>query len=1102
MLKLCVIAVMSAVCAVASSARAADKPLYAPPGEWVRAVPIPDQASGADGAASQILLQSEQTRFGPQGDEFFQEYATKILTPQGLSDAGNFILPWDPDTDTLTIHRLNIIRDGKVIDQLAGGKNVTILRRETNLEMGMLDGALTATVQPTGLQVGDVVDIAYTTLSHDPVLRDHTVGFAGPYQSGVIGRYYMHVAWPKSKPVRWRATDGMPKPQVAQTAQGAELLIDQANVSVPKAPAKAPYRFKVLGLIEFSQFADWSELSALMAPLYAKAAALAPESSLKAEIQAIAAASSDPEVRAGAALKLVEDKTRYVALSLNGGGYVPADADLTWSRRFGDCKGKTALLLALLQALGVDAEPVLVNTEHGDGMDQRLPELLFDHVIVRAHIKGRDYWLDATRQGDRDLELLTTPYYRWVLPVRATGATLEPLKPGPFADPNFESIVKLDATGGLDVPAPAHVQRVYRGEDGLDMYLNLSNRSRADAERDMKDYWRRKISWVDPKTASFAFDEATHTTTLTMDGLAKIEWSPSGGARDFTAYDSSLGFEANFDREPGLHQDAPYEVAYPSYNKWTVIVRLPNKGIGFDLLNAHEDKTVAGVRYQRESSIDADGVATLTAIDQALAPEFPAAEARTAAAALRQMSQYTGAIRAGGSQVMLTRCLEQTADANIANCSAIIEDKTSKSEDLAAAYGQRGRWRVSRHESDLALKDLDKAITLNPHSVGSLVNRGEAHRSRREFDLAIADYDQALALKSNDTAALVDRGLSRIGKGEFDKAIADFDAALRVSPDLHIARVDRALAYRGGGNVDLAMADLDSVLKQKPDYAWAHFIRGGLRAQTAQFDKALEDFDEAVRLDPNSAENLIARGSLHADRSRFDLALMDFDAALRLQPESSAAYYGRGRAEMGKQDFAAVIRDMDSVDRLTPNQPGPSVMRSIIYRNQGQTDLALKQANQAIRFNPNVPEPYRARSAAYEKLGQWDQAIADADKAAELLRGSPAALNGQCWVRAEAGRDLDRALAFCDAALKLAPSSAAIVDSRGFVHFRKGQLTEAMSDYDAALKLSAKQSSSLFMRGLAKRRLGDTAGGDADIAAAKAMAPKVAEGYAALGVMP
>src|SRR5207237_3849325 len=141
------------------------------------------------------------------------------------------------------------------------------------------------------------------------------------------------------------------------------------------------------------------------APLYEKASEIAPTSPIKAEADAIAARTKDPKARAFAALQLVEDKTRYFFLGMGDGGYVPANAEDTWARRFGDCKAKTALLLALLKNLGLDAEPVLVNLGGGDGLDELPPALAnFNHVIVRVKINGQSYWLDGTRTDDRNPE--------------------------------------------------------------------------------------------------------------------------------------------------------------------------------------------------------------------------------------------------------------------------------------------------------------------------------------------------------------------------------------------------------------------------------------------------------------------------------------------------------------------------------------------------------------------------------------------------------------------------------------------------------------------------------------------------------------------------
>jgi len=136
------------------------------------------------------------------------------------------------------------------------------------------------------------------------------------------------------------------------------------------------------------------------------------------------------------------------------------------------------------------------------------------------------------------------------------------------------------------------------------------------------------------------------------------------------------------------------------------------------------------------------------------------------------------------------------------------------------------------------------------------------------------------------------------------------------------------------------------------------------------------------------------------------------------------------------------------------------------------------------------------RARAYAALGKPAEAQADLSSIGE----SADVLNWRCFARAVANLTLDEALNECDAAIRLAPAAPHILDSRGFVRFRRGEFAKAMADFDAALVLDPKQAESLYLRGLAKRRLGDSQGGAADVSAAEALDAQVARTYAEYGV--
>jgi tetratricopeptide (TPR) repeat protein len=881
------------------SALAADQPQYAPPPAWVIAAAIPTPPSQTANAAIQLLLTDRQMRFGADSDEFYSDVAFRVLTPAGLTLVNSLAPSWNPETDTLTFHKFDLIRDGKVIDLLGGGKKVTVVRRETNLELAMLDGDLTAALQPEGLQVGDIVELSMTLARSDPVMHGYSQGVDGLRHLGVASRVRIRAIWPAAKPIRWRATDGMPTPKLVHTADETELTVDMNDVEAPKPPAGAPGRFADVGLLQFSQFPDWAAVSSLMAPLYEKAEALSADSPLRLEAQKIAAASADPKARAEAALRLVQDQLRYAFIGMNLGGVVPADADVTWRRRFGDCKGKTVVLLALLHQLGVSAQPALVDAAGGDGLGQQLPSVGFDHVLVRATIAGRVYWLDGTRSGDRRLDEIRVPNFHWALPVQASGAELVKLEPADLDQAGFESLVRLDASSGLDAKAPAHVEHLLRGDTAVGWNLILTSAGRADAERALRDYWRGRLPWIDVKTADFAFDHAHRVMRLIMDGSATMDWADDGGVRDFQIADSSLGYDASFKREAGLRADAPFAVGFPSYNLWTVVITLPKGGAGFGLIEGGDvDQTVAGVRYQRHTRIEG-GVVTMVASDRAVAPEFPASEADADAVKLHELAAHDVTVRA-----------------EVAQPSAGDDALTSAPPTDAAGFAIRGAGFLARKDYVHALADLDQAVKLEPSSSKYVYDRGVAYFENHQDDLAMADFGHALQLNPTDVFALDARGEIYLFRGDIRRAQTDFAAAASAAPgDLQRLRRETS-AYEDSGHYDEAVRLLDEQIAKSPS-ARLYNHRCWVRGESGHdLSKAIDDCNAALKLQPDDSATLDSRAFVELRLGSLDSALSDYNAALNQAPAQAASLYGRGLVERRRGDAGKGDADIAAARQL------------------------------------------------------------------------------------------------------------------------------------------------------------------------------------------
>ena len=618
-----------AILLAAGSAQAASRQVqYGPPPIWVIPAPPPTEAPTPDGAPVRVVYNDLQTRLGTDGDEMYISYRVKLLTPEALT-LGNTRATWNAGSDDIFVHALKIYRGDRVIDVLADNK-FQVIQREDNLDYAMLDGQMTAVLQTPGLQVGDEIAFAATIRRKDPTLGDRSYGAIQIPSTGQLGAYRMRLVWPDGRPVQWRATPDLGTLSPVARDGRNELTQELRDPKSAIIADGAPPRVNLRRTIEYSGFASWADVSHHVQPLFDAAATLAPNSPVREEARKIAQRISDPVARAEAALRLVQDRIRYVYVGLDGGNFRPATADETWSRRFGDCKAKTVLLIALLRELGVSAEPVLGNTAGGDGTNERLPSpTVFNHVLVRATIGGRAYWLDGTRLGDRSLATLPPPPFRWALPVRSGAVDLEPVAAEPPVAPQLVQVIAIDASQGFTVPARYRTQQVLRGDGVAGMRTALAGLAADDAVREQKAYWRGQMNDVEPETVSWRYDEGQGALVLAMEGDGKLDWE-GDDAEGRSLHIPGAGFTPPDENKRPKEQDqtAPWLTDYPRYRCWVTTIRLPPAGRkrGWTYLSEPVNRRLGGVAYWREAELR-DGVMRTVMSRRVYAPEITAAEA-------------------------------------------------------------------------------------------------------------------------------------------------------------------------------------------------------------------------------------------------------------------------------------------------------------------------------------------------------------------------------------------------------------------------------------------------------------------------------------------
>jgi len=936
---------------------------------WV-APPLNDAPTPATGdAALRTLTIDHQLRFDAGGTHTYTFQRYQVLTRQGLGSVGTVSLVWSPASETVQVHALRLIRDGQIIDVLASQEFETI-RRENNLESAMLDGQLTATLQPRDIRVGDILEFAFTVHDTLGVLAPHLEAFDSASSDETIDHYRLRAHWSDAHPIRVSAT--APWADVRPRRAGGDWLyeIDARNLTPEQVPNDVPVRFLLSRTIQFTDFESWADASRLMAPLYEKGATLEADSPLLAEIERIRAENDTDAGRAAAALRLVEDQVRYLALAMGEGNYVPMTADEVWRSRYGDCKGKTVLLLALLKGLGIEAEAALVSTRWGDGLDAQLPLLSwFDHVIVRATVDGRIYWMDGTRIGDRGLDSLVPPGWRWSLPVRAAGAGLEAIEQPPLTVPPMDVLVEMDAREGLDADAGMMIDLLYRGD-----YATALRRQFGSVPQDQLETMLRSqfdndsgmtISGVETR-----FDEAANELHLIMRGTSRMSWVNGSGGRVMALPDSALNLVAGAERKGVLagFKDHPYAIGHPAMSRSTFRIILPHEGRGFQLEGGDQTLEGGGYRMERRGVLR-NGVAESVVTTTSLSSEITAAEMASARTRAENASALPLRLRAPADYV------PTSGDA------ARQQPRSSDTADLIARAGRLAA--TGDHDGALAL--LDAALEREPDNEEALKTRGRVRIQARDYDGARADYDRAVDLDPADHAAVLGQGSAAYWQGKYDEAIVSFSVALRLDPADAATLASRATTYYQIGRWERSLADYRALKTSSPNSEAAR--SGELLAliHLGRGEEARVLIEAMLAEDETSGSALYALSTLNRQAGSPGATLPALDRAIAAAPAADHLLSLRGQIRAAVGDEAGARSDFAAIRDLDPNDP--DVANSVCW---GQAiagfDLEQALADCDRALSAGEAAYIDSRAMVLLQLGRYAEARAEYERA---LIGAP-----------------------------------------------------------------------------------------------------------------
>jgi hypothetical protein len=570
-----------------------------PPAAWIREctwAPPTNKVADDKSEGTRYLVYERQ--YNPAEKERFTRIVRLMENATGVQDSGSLSFDFAPEYQELILHRVQIHRNGAVLDRLNAAK-IKIIQPEPDLNGDVFTGEQSAVVFVEDLRVGDVLEYAFTLRGANPVFNGHYAAKVSTQSSVPVDRQRVRLIWTLPKPVSIRAESPNVAPKEAPWNGGREYQWDSTNVAAITEEDEVPFEFNPYPSLEFTEFRSWAEVVDWALPLYAVEKTNAPPE-LEELITKWRAAGSDAE-GARMALEFVQDELRYTGIELGPDSYRPTHPFDTFRLRFGDCKGKSSLLCTILREMNIEAYPALVDSGGGMIADGRLPSpFAFDHVIVKIILDGKVAWVDPTASDEGGpLWERHVSHFGNALVIQPGVTALEAI-PFPAPDKAQQLVTSEFKLKNYKSPVSLTVKTVYRGAEADRNRDYFARNNRAEIQKNYLNFYSRYYTGI-TNVASLTVEDTRAANLMIVTEQYQIDdlWTTNTSEKEYevTFYGETL-YHALTDPDVRVRK-MPLRIGYPLKYEQDVIVHMPDNEWKLPTVNKSVEDDAFSFQYQR-----------------------------------------------------------------------------------------------------------------------------------------------------------------------------------------------------------------------------------------------------------------------------------------------------------------------------------------------------------------------------------------------------------------------------------------------------------------------------------------------------------------------
>ena len=883
----------------------------------------------------------------------------RVQSEAGVQQWGQLQIGYNSANERVEIAYVRVVKaDGTVVK--AGDDAVQDLTAPVEREAPVYTDYRQKHITVPGLRPGEVLEYDMVTIVHTPLAAGQFWADYDFDKNNIMLDEELDVDVPSDRPLKLKNKPGM-DPKISEvngrrvyhwTNSHLEREDDDKNKDKDTTKEKDKKKKKKKSDeerpdIQMTTFVSWEQIGRWYASLDKDRRAPSPEVRAKADELTKGLDTEMDKIQA--LYDFVAKNFRYVSLSLGLGRYQPHAAGDVLHNQYGDCKDKHTLLASLLEAEGLHASSVLINSSRKLDPDVPSPSQ-FDHVITMLPMPANheEVWMDTTSEVApfRLLAYSLRNKLALVIPADGTPHLEETPADTPMPDSEVSEVDgKINEIGKLE----AHVHYTFRGDEELML--------RSIFRRVPESQWQRVVESVnagmggDITHLKISDPSATREPFTMSYDVARpnfLDWSKKKSDITLPLCQFNLpdlaGDDSDADAEPlklGPKAEYVYKIKLELPAKYTARAPLPFS-LKRDYAEYHATYKLEGTTFTASR--------TLTLRQDELSPP--------------RVTDYQAFRRTVGSDLGQFLSVENTV------AGAPTPPADMKADDLV----ESGRAAMNSGNLAMAVELLKRATEVEPKNKYAWNALGAAYLGMRQNDNAIAALSKQIEINPYDEYAYNALGRAYWQERKYDEAVTAFNKQIEINPLDKYAHAGLGQMYSEWHKYAEAAAELEKAASLTPDNPELQVSLGDAYLNLGQDDKALATFDHAVEI---SATPLVWN-----------------NIAYQLSLKKSHLDRAQQYAESAVSATTAALRNV-SLDRLT-SQELPLVPSLIaywdtlgwVYFSEGNLDKAEKYVAAAWGLGQHG-EVGDHLGQIYEKEGKKDRALRTYELSMAGLRPIP-----------------------------------------------------------------------------------------------------------------